>query len=174
MRTHEVDLIARWPQLWPDVCKRAVAALGGKELPDSDRRSWLIVLKRLSRTHRNYLHWADCYGAMPSAQLAEMWREFVETGLAVCDGQLEYIEARRKSPELSIRQLCALAKLFCTVSKLESQFQRYQDEMIAVVSPQEPTAQLSGEGTTGGGQQAGVCPVFPREKTHAHKGHRRA
>jgi hypothetical protein len=120
---------------------RAIAELAKKYLPDSHRRMWLTVFKRFTRMHRDCLCWAEWDEALPPAQLAVLWREFVETGAVFCDGQEKIITAKLESAKLTIGRRCALTKLFVSVVKLSRDFEGYKDEIPAIDSPQNSPPQ---------------------------------
>ena len=61
--------------------------LAKPDLSNNQRRQLLTVFKRFTRMHRDCLYWAERDEALPPAQLAALWREFVETGAAFCDGR---------------------------------------------------------------------------------------
>lgn len=162
MNQAESKLLVRQIELWPRWCNKVIAALAQEDLPDPDRRSWFLIFKRLARMHRNCLHWADWYDAVPSAELVELWREFVKTGSTVCENQLKIIGAKLESSKLPVRQRCALVNLLLSVMKMCDDFEGYRDEMIAFVSPQIPSGQTGGEQKVNLSQTAGELPEKPR------------
>jgi hypothetical protein len=131
----ESDFIVSQLKRLPRLRDHAIAALGKKDLSNNQRRQWLTMFKRFTRMHRDCLFWAEWDEALPPAQLAELWREFVETGAAFCDGQEKIITANLESAKLTIGQRCALVNLFVSVVKLSRNFEAYKDEIPAVGSP---------------------------------------
>jgi hypothetical protein len=129
----ESEFIVNQLRVLPKHRNRAIAALAKNDLSNNQRRIWLTVFKRFTRMHRDCLHWAG--DALPSAQLVELWREFVETGAAVCDGQIKAISTKLESRKLTVNQRCALLTMFARVVKLSRDFEAYKDEMPAVGSP---------------------------------------
>ena len=138
---NQTEFIVNQLKLWPGLRDKMIIALAQEDLPDNDRRSWLIVFKRLSRMHRNCLHWAEWADAVPSARLAKLWREFVETGSAVCGEQFKMIGVKLESPKLSVRQSCALSNMLVSVLKMSRDFEAYNGEMIADVPPSKSPAE---------------------------------
>jgi len=122
-------------QSWPGLRDKVIATLAKNDLSDYQRRSWLLVFKRFSRMHRKILYAADWHEVMPPDELAELWREFVETGATFCDGQEKIISAKLESPRLTIGQRCVLYTMFTNVVKLSRDFEAYKDEMPAAGSP---------------------------------------
>jgi hypothetical protein len=129
----ESEFIVNQLRVLPKHRNRAIAALAKNDLSNNQRRIWLTVFKQFTRMHRDCLHWAG--DALPSAQLVESWREFVETGAVVCDGQEKLISAKLESRKLTVNQRCALVTLFARVVKLSRDFEAYKDEMPAAGSP---------------------------------------
>lgn len=119
----------------------AIAELAKPVLSNNQRRQLLTVFKRFTRMHRDCLFWAEWDEALPPAQLAALWREFVETGAAFCDGQEKIVAAKLESAKLTIGERCALIKLFASVVKLSRDFDRYKDEIPAIGSPQNSPPQ---------------------------------
>lgn len=170
MNQAESEFTVSQLKLWPGWRDKVIAALAQKDLPDTDRRSWLIVFKRLSRMQRNCLHWADWYDLIPFAQLTALWREFVETGSTVCDEQFKIIGAKLESSKLSVRQHCALCNMLVSILKMSRDFKDYKDELFALVSPQNQPEQTGGERKGNLLQTAGELTAKPSLNTHALAG----
>lgn len=134
------EFILNQLKVWPGLCDKMMAALAQEELPYKDWRSWLILFKQLSRMHRNYLHWADWYNAMPFSELTKQWRHFIQTGTTICKEHTNMLFARMEKPRLPTRQLCSLANMLATVLKLSREFEGYKREMIARVPPSKTLA----------------------------------
>ncbi len=131
MNQSESEFIVNQLRALPKHRNRAIAALAKNDLSNNQRRIWLTVFRRFTRMHRDCLHWAG--DALPSARLVELWREFVETGLAVCDWQEKLISAKLESRKLTVGQRCALCTMFARVVKLSREFEAYQDEAMQLV-----------------------------------------
>jgi hypothetical protein len=132
-----VSLLKRLPQQRDAV----IDWLAKPDLSNNQRRQLLTVFKRFTRMHRDCLYWAEWDEALPPAQLASLWREFVETGAAACAEQEKIISAELESRKLSVSQHCALITIFARVVKLSRVFEGYKDEIPAVGSPSKTSPQ---------------------------------
>jgi hypothetical protein len=127
---NQTEFIADCLRRFQQQFKRMADALAKKNLTDKGPNTLLLTFKKMSRLHRKILDTADCYNAVSPAELAATWREFVETGLAVCDGQEKLISAKLESRKLSVSQRCALITMFARVLKLSRGFEGYKDEAM--------------------------------------------
>jgi hypothetical protein len=127
---NQTDFIVRQLRVLPKQRDAMIAALAKTDSSDRERRAWLTVFKRFTRMHRDCLHLADRDNMIPPEQLAALWREFVETGAAVCDGQAKIISAKLGSSKLSVNRFCALSSLHARVMKLLRDFEGYKDEAM--------------------------------------------
>lgn len=142
----QTEFIVGQLKFWPKVRGKVVAALAKRDLSNTQQRAWVSVFKRLTRMHRDCLHLAEWHGAVPSAKLAQLWREFVERDGRFCVELAEAIVIRLDDDALKTGQRCALISLLVRVVRLSRDFEAYRGEMFTIGLPPVAPPQHCGKG----------------------------
>lgn len=103
-----------------------IAKLESGRLRDNDRRLLLKLFKDLTRMRRDALYAVAQLEVFPPGELATFWREFVQTGAAICQAQFEVASARLELPKLSGQRGCVVAGLLVTAARLWRDFEAWE------------------------------------------------